>query len=145
GTISLTGPALPPSAATTRKAMMNLRLPAALAACLLPFPGLCPAADEAVTFEQHVRPVLKAYCLDCHGGGERLKGKLDLRLRRFAVAGGESGPAVVPGDPAKSLLVQRLKAGEMPPTEKKVPADKVAAIERWVAAGAPAGRDEPDR
>jgi hypothetical protein len=126
--------------------MMNQRLRPALPACIVLLLGPClapaGAAEEAVTFEQHVRPILKEYCLDCHGGGEKLKGKLDLRLRRFAVAGGASGPAVVPGDAAKSLLVRRLKAGEMPPTEKKVPADKIAVIERWVAAGAPTGRDE---
>jgi len=102
-------------------------------------------AAEPVTFEQHVRPVLKAYCLDCHGGGEKLAGKLDLRLRRFAARGGRSGPALIAGDAAHSLLLERLKSGEMPPTEKKVPADKIALIGRWIAAGAPAGRDEPDR
>ena len=44
-----------------------------------------------------------------------------------------------------SLLIERLKSGEMPPTEKKVPAEKIALIERWIAAGAPAGRLEPDK
>ncbi len=53
-------------------------------------------AAEKITFEQHVRPIFKTYCLDCHGAGEKLRGKLDLRLRRFAVKGGTSGPAVVP-------------------------------------------------
>ncbi|HKI37284.1 MAG TPA: PSD1 and planctomycete cytochrome C domain-containing protein [Gemmataceae bacterium] len=121
------------------------RLAAALSALFLLASLSRPvAAEETVTFEQHVRPILKTYCLDCHGGGEKLKGKLDLRLRRFAVKGGESGSAVVPGDPTKSRLLERMKAGEMPPTEKKVPADKVAVIERWIAAGAPAGRDEPE-
>src|SRR5581483_917645 len=66
-----------------------------------------------------------------------------LRLKRFAAAGGESGPAVVPGAPGRSLLLERLKAGEMPPGEKKVPAEQAAVIERWVAAGAPTVRDEP--
>src|SRR6516164_9649056 len=101
-------------------------------------------AAEAPTFERDVRPVLKTYCLDCHGGGEKLEGNLDLRLRRFAVKGGDSGPAIVPGDAAGSLLFERLKAGEMPPTEKKVPDDKIAVIEQWIAAEAPAGRAEPE-
>jgi hypothetical protein len=105
--------------------------------------GRSPAAEKKPSFEQDVRPVLKAYCLDCHGGGEKLKGKLDLRLRRSAVRGGSSGPAVVPGDPARSPLVVRMRSGEMPPGEKKVPAEQVAAVERWVAAGAAALRDEP--
>ena len=97
------------------------------------------------TFEQHVRPIFKAYCFECHGAGEKLKGKLDLRLRRFVARGGSSGPAIVPGRPMKSLLLERLRAGEMPPGEVKVPADKIAVIERWIAAGAHALRDEPDK
>jgi len=103
------------------------------------------AAEETITFEQHVRPILKVYCLDCHGGGEKLKGQLDLRLRRFAVRGGKSGPAIVPGDAAKSRLLERLKAGEMPPGEKKVPVEQIAVIERWIVAGALARRDEPEK
>jgi hypothetical protein len=126
---------------------MNLRLHTILAVPVLWFAGLPPAgrAEEPIQFELHVRPILKAYCLDCHGAGEKLKGKLDLRLRRFAVAGGSSGPAVVPHDAANSHLVKRIKSGEMPPTAVKVPADKIAIIERWIAAGAPAKRDEPDQ
>jgi hypothetical protein len=101
------------------------------------------AAADPVSFEQHVRPILRAYCLDCHGGGEKLAGGLDLRLKRFAVAGGAGGPAVVPGAAAKSYLVERMKSGEMPPGEKKVPADQIAVIEKWIAGGALTLRDEP--
>ena len=93
-------------------------------------------AGETLTFEKDVRPIFKAYCLDCHGGGEALKGHLDLRLKRFAERGGDSGPAVVPGRPDESLLVERLKDGEMPPGEKKVPPEQIAVIERWIAGGA---------
>lgn len=100
-------------------------------------------AEPAVSFEADVRPILKAYCFDCHGGGEKLEAKLDLRLRRFLVRGGDSGHAIVPGKPDQSLLLRRLKSGEMPPTTKKVPEDKIAVIERWIAAGAPTRRVEP--
>ena len=104
-------------------------------------PGICTAARAAAppTFERDVRPILKTYCLDCHGGGEKLAGNLDLRLKRFAVKGGDTGPAIVPGNASASLLIERLKAGEMPPSEKKVPADKIPVIEQWIAAGAPWG------
>src|SRR3954464_4155858 len=80
-------------------------------------------ADEAETptFERHVRPILKTYCLDCHGGSAELKGKLDLRLARSARRGGKGGRAVVSGQPEESLLLIRMQAGEMPPLEKKVP------------------------
>lgn len=112
-----------------------------LAALAVSFPAA--ARGDTITFERDVRPIFKIYCLDCHGGGAKLKGKLDLRLRRFAVHGGKSGPAVVPGDAQKSLLVERLKAGEMPPGEKKVPAEKIAVLERWIASGAKTSRAEP--
>ena len=99
---------------------------------------------SAVTFEQHVRPILKAFCLDCHGGGEQLEGKLDLRLKRFILTGGESGATLRVGQPAESLLIKRLKSGEMPPTEKKVPAEQIAIIERWITTGAATLREEPE-
>ncbi len=108
--------------------------------------GVLPTgAAEPLTFERDVRPILKAYCLDCHGGGEALKGKLDLRLKRFAEKGGDSGPAVVAGKPEESYLLERLREGEMPPGEKKVPADKIAVIERWIVEGARTQRPEPER
>ncbi|WP_040889923.1 DUF1549 domain-containing protein [Zavarzinella formosa] len=111
-------------------------------AFLIAWNGRLAAADP-ITFEQHIRPILKAYCLDCHGGGEKLPGKLDLRLKRFALSGGKSGPSITVGEPLKSLLVQRMKDGDMPPGEKKVPADKIALIEQWIATGAKTLRDEP--
>jgi hypothetical protein len=107
------------------------------------FGSFAPA--EELTFERHVRPILKAYCIDCHGGGDKLEGNLDLRLRRFALRGGDSGPALVAGKGAESLLVTRLRDGEMPPSGKKVPAEQIAIIERWIASGASTSRDEPEQ
>ena len=105
--------------------------------------GQLVADDELLTFEKHVRPILKAYCIDCHGAGDTLHGELDLRLRRFMERGGSSGAAIIAGQPALSPLVQRIKSGEMPPLEKKVPPEKIATIERWIESGARALRDEP--
>ena len=106
--------------------MLNrIRLIAALAlfACVT---SRCAA--EEPSFEQHVRPILKAYCFDCHGDAEKLEGNLDLRLKRKIAAGGESGPAIVAGKPAESLVYARIKSGEMPPREKKVRADSPIRI-----------------
>ncbi len=105
------------------------------------FAGRAVGADPS--FEADVRPIFKAYCLDCHGAGEKMPGGLDLRLKRFADAGGKSGPAFDVKQPAKSLLVERMKSGEMPPGEKKVPAEQIAIVEKWIAAGAPTKRAEP--
>ncbi|HVC95258.1 MAG TPA: DUF1549 domain-containing protein, partial [Pirellulales bacterium] len=115
----------------------------ALACAPFIWPAHARGGEETVSFEQHVRPILKAHCFDCHGGGETLEGGLDLRLRHLAVKGGESGPALEPGDVAASLMLTRLKAGEMPPGEKKLTFDQIAVIERWIASGAMTRRDEP--
>jgi hypothetical protein len=50
-----------------------------------------------LTYEQHVRPILKAHCFQCHGEQEKPKAKLDLRLVRLLRRGGRSGEAIVPG------------------------------------------------
>ncbi len=102
-------------------------------------------ADDAVSFERDVRPILKAHCFHCHGGEEKTEGNLDLRLRRFMAAGGDSGPAIVPSNHAESLLYQRVASGEMPPVDKKLSPEEVATIGRWIEAGAATLRDEPEK
>ena len=101
---------------------------------------------DAPTFETHVRPILKAYCFTCHGEQGKTEGSLDLRLRRLAIAGGDSGPAIVPGKAAESLLLDRVRSGEMPPGKdaKKLTPEQIATIERWIAAGATTARSEPE-
>jgi mono/diheme cytochrome c family protein len=100
-------------------------------------------APTPPTFESHIRPLFKIYCFDCHGEGEKLRGGLDLRLRRLAVQGGDSGPAIAPGKPAESLLYQRIRHGDMPPSKKKLSAAEIEMIEHWITAGARAERPEP--
>jgi len=99
---------------------------------------------DGLTFEQHVHPIFRAYCFDCHGAGEEKEGELDLRLVRWLKAGGESGAAIVPGRPDESLLLQRVKRGEMPPGETRVRPDEIAILERWIAEGAMTARPEPE-
>jgi len=111
--------------------------------CALTPTGVAEDAPAAVNFETEVRPLLRAYCLDCHGAQEQAEGGLDLRLRRLIVQGGDSGPAVVPGDSHASLLLQRVRAGEMPPTQKKLAPDEIELLQAWIDAGAPTLRDEP--
>jgi hypothetical protein len=129
-----------------KQEMQAVRL-SILAACLVVSgPATATQVDDvpSTTFEQHVRPIFKAYCLDCHGGGAELKGKLDLRLARTARRGGKGGPALAPGKPEESVLLDRIRDGEMPPGEKKVPPAQVAVVERWIAQGARTLRDEPE-
>jgi hypothetical protein len=101
---------------------------------------LCRGGE--LTFEKDVRPIFRAHCFDCHGAGEELEGGLDLRLVRSMESGGESGPAIEKGNAAESLLVHRIKSGEMPPGEHRVPEGQIETIERWIAAGAKTSRAE---
>jgi mono/diheme cytochrome c family protein len=99
--------------------------------------------EEPVLFENQVRPLLKAHCFECHGDGTKLKGGLDLRLRRTISEGGDSGPAVVPGKAADSLLIRRVRSGEMPPGKRKLTKSEIAVLERWIAGGAVVSHAEP--
>lgn len=103
--------------------------------------------DAELTFERDVRPILKTHCFHCHGEEEELQGSLDVRLRRFLVRGGDSGAVIVPGKPSESLLIERLRSGDMPPSEdgsKKVPEEEIDIIARWIAIGAMTATEEPD-
>lgn len=100
--------------------------------------------SDPLTYEQHIRPIFRAHCFDCHGSTTELEGGLDLRLVRLMKAGGESGAAILPGRPDESLLLDRLLSGEMPPGETRVPDSEIALIERWIAGGAKTVRDEPE-
>jgi hypothetical protein len=100
-------------------------------------------------FRREIRPILAGQCLRCHNHESR-KGGLDLSQRERALAGGETGPAVVPGKPEESEVVDRVAGGRMPP-KQPLAAAQVEAFRAWIAAGAPydggpisAGRAGPD-
>jgi hypothetical protein len=119
---------------------------AALAAAWPTFaPARPPEADPAALelFEKKVRPVLVEHCYSCHSAAaitaKKLKGSLLLDTRDGLLKGGDTGPAIVPGKPGDSLLVQALRHGDdlkMPP-KGKLPDAAIADIERWIALGAP--------
>jgi mono/diheme cytochrome c family protein len=97
-----------------------------------------PSAADVDFFEKQVRPLLVEHCFKCHGNG-KTKGGLSLATRAGIFKGGASGPAVVPGDAAKSLLIQAVRyEGEtrMPP-KKKLPDRAIANLTSWVQRGAP--------
>jgi mono/diheme cytochrome c family protein len=102
-------------------------------------PGESRAATQSPDFETDVSPIFKAKCLKCHGEKER-KGELDLRTVASALKGGESGAVILPKDPEKSLLYEKVLEGEMPPGKKdRLSEAEVATIRRWIEAGARAG------
>ncbi len=102
------------------------------------------SSETPLTFEQHVRPILKAHCFDCHGEGDRLRGGLDLRLKRFIVRGGESGPALVAGQPEASRIYEMVSSGKMPKRDRKPSAREIDVLKQWIATGANTAKDEPE-
>lgn len=97
-----------------------------------------PALSDDKGFAERVAPLLKDRCVGCHNG-QKSKGGLDLASRANALRGGEQGPALVPGDAAKSLLVKMVSGAkpEMPRQGKPLTAEQVADIRKWIDAGAP--------
>jgi hypothetical protein len=110
--------------------------------------GALPAHAElhALTFEKDVRPILKEHCFRCHGEGEKLKGGVDLRLRRFMERLSKDGdPIMVPGKPEESEMVSQIRDGDMPPKSKKLQVKEIATIAQWIAQGAKTARPEPEQ
>ncbi len=97
------------------------------------------------TFEKDIRPILKAQCFHCHGEDGEMKGELDVRLARFLLQGGESGPAVIAGKPQESHLLELVKNGEMPKGKAPLTPAQVQVLEEWIAQGAKTARPEPEQ
>jgi len=98
-----------------------------------------PTAEQLTFFEKKIRPLLVSKCYGCHSAkAKSVKGELLLDSRQGWTKGGESGPAVVPGKPGESLLIEAVKYEglEMPPKEK-LSDQQVADLVRWIKMGAP--------
>jgi hypothetical protein len=99
------------------------------------------AADPAEFFEKKIRPILVEHCLKCHGGDttKEPKGGLRVDSRDALLKGGDSGPSIVPGDLAKSRLLDAVKYGnvdlQMPP-KGKLPDAVIRDLETWIKADA---------
>ncbi len=110
--------------------------------------GLLPQAAAEDFFSARVEPVLKSRCYECHSHMGKMKGGLTLDSRSGWAAGGDTGPAVVPGKPEESLLIKMVRwtdeDHQMPPKEK-LPAAEVALLEEWVKLGAPDPRQSAVR
>jgi mono/diheme cytochrome c family protein len=99
--------------------------------------GPAPSPEAVRFFEAKVRPVLVDNCFQCHGE-KKQEDNLRLDSRAGIIAGGDQGPAVVPGKPEESLLIQAVKHSpdlSMPP-KKQLPSEQIADLTRWVKSGA---------
>jgi hypothetical protein len=123
---------------------MSPRLPTvALLAVILAAPAHGQEPGAAF-FENQVRPLLVKACQECHGPTKQ-RSSLRVDSRAALLRGGDEGPAIVPGDPAKSLLIKAVgHRGElhMPP-KRKLSDDEIAVLTRWVQMGAPWSGDVP--
>src|SRR5688572_13408321 len=123
----------------------NLAIASLLAGAVLGFtslPALAGSHDPAALefFEARVRPVLVEHCYKCHSADAKaLKGGLRLDGGTSLLKGGESGPAIVPGDPAASRLITAIRYDDpdlqMPPKTKLAP-EQIADLTEWVKQGA---------
>ncbi len=113
------------------------------AAAQEPAPGGAAERERVEFFERRVRPLLVEKCQPCHGPQKQESG-LRLDSRAALLAGGDGGPVVAPGDPQRSRLLQVVRREDdlqMPPDDPLEPAH-IAALTRWIEAGAAWPADE---
>jgi hypothetical protein len=105
-------------------------------------PAILRAETPLEQFDRTIAPLLAGNCLECHNSTEH-EGQLDLSQAKTALAGGESGPAIVPSDPDKSYLWERINRDEMPP-KHPLSAEEKRLLKQWIQAGAKWGTDPID-
>ncbi len=98
------------------------------------------STEQIEFFESRIRPLLIDKCFECHGPEAKpLEGGLSLSSRKSALVGGDTGPAIEPGIPEESLLIDAINYGdvyEMPP-DTKLPQADIDTLTQWVEMGAP--------
>lgn len=103
-------------------------------------PTTIAKADSNDSFSRDVAPILVKRCLECHNERDASAG-LILSDKAAVFKGGESGPAVVPGNLDKSLIIEKVRSGEMPPPKRghsqKLSVAEITTLQNWVTAGAP--------
>ncbi len=103
-----------------------------------------PQPVAEIDYRSEIWPIIEAKCVECHQAKKR-QGSLDMSTRASMLKGGDSGAAFVPGNVEKSLMLELIEFGEMPPRKDKKPAvtkEELQKLSRWIAAGAPVP-DEP--
>ncbi|HKS38888.1 MAG TPA: PSD1 and planctomycete cytochrome C domain-containing protein, partial [Verrucomicrobiae bacterium] len=107
-----------------------------------------PTQEGIEFFEKKIRPILVDNCYKCHAADSEKgpKGGLLLDTRDGLFKGGDTGPAIVPGDAEKSLLIKAVRHRDenlqMPPKNGKLPDEQIADLEAWVKMGAPDPRSK---
>jgi len=109
-----------------------------LLACLILFSSTRLISVE-VDFDTQIAPLLTRECIECHNSQD-LKGGLDLTSKSALKKGGESGSVLDLKNPEKSLLLERISKGEMPPKDRgksrALPPEEIARLRSWIHSGA---------
>lgn len=122
-----------------------MRKPAITAIVLAVFGSASASADAPVDYEREIRPIFDKHCYSCHGAEKQTSG-LRVDALRFLRQGGDRGPALTPGAPADSLLMDAI-AGDgteippMPPKGERLTSSEISLIREWVKQGAPGPRE----
>src|ERR1700683_424286 len=98
-----------------------------------------PSTERIDFFEKKVRPILVSHCYTCHSADTKPAGGLRVDDRRGLLTGGDSGPAVAPGEPEKSLLLQRVRHPDpkrrMPKEGALLTETEIADLTTWITDG----------
>lgn len=96
-------------------------------------------AADTIDFEKQIRPIIQRRCYECHGPDKQESG-LRLDKRQEALAGGDSGAAIVPGDVASGLLLKYVQSEDaelvMPPNGDRLTRQQIELLKRWIEDGA---------
>src|SRR5262245_32889905 len=113
---------------------------------------LPPPATHSISFSKEIKPIFEASCIKCHGRGKD-KGGLRLDTRETLLKGGDTGPAVVPGESAESLLIALVQGVDpdsiMPQKGSRLTPEQIGVLRAWIDqglrwdAGVTFGRLEP--
>ncbi len=114
----------------------------ALFASIATIHAAVPSPEQIEFFESKIRPLLADHCYECHSAKSKsIKGGLRLDTRDGLLKGGDTGPAIVPGDAEKSLLIKAVRYTnadlQMPPKDKRLAPQQIATLEAWIKMGAP--------
>lgn len=101
---------------------------------------------DPVDYQKQIQPLLKERCYACHGA-KKQEASLRLDRRQEALAGGASGPAIIPGDATRGLLLERVTSDDaesvMPPKGDRLSRDEIDLLKGWIKTGADWPDDSP--
>ncbi|MBC8350627.1 MAG: DUF1553 domain-containing protein [Planctomycetes bacterium] len=117
----------------------------ALLALLFQVSRVSSATDDHIDYLTQIKPMLRERCFACHGALKQ-EGGLRLDTAALAIKGGDSGAAILPGDAAASVLLERVSSSDegerMPPEGEPLKPDQIAALRGWIVQEAIAPEDE---